>query len=299
MKTLNDYLRAYHKKQEKILLVHRPSNKHSWADRCYYLEEGYEQGKPYNHRSILAQEIVIEFDDENPSKNEELALKVSKRLKADSITHAMWDSGGKSIHLHFFINPKTAGSIRLLKKVVMRYYTEGLELKPDMRLAVDTHLIRAEHGVHEGTNRKKRLIFKSNNYLKDNELPLKVWQKYANGRTTVIKREANKNIEGECTCINYIVSSVDFRENHDGRERALFILIHNLKSKMRVEELTEFLIDWYKYSGGYKLTSNNIERKVRYHYNRNYGTYTMTKELLEELGKEKVLERCKVHGKGV
>lgn len=298
MKSLNDYLRAYHKKQEQLLLVHRPTLKHSWADRCYYLGEGYDQEKPYNHRIILLNEVVIEFDDKDPLVNESCALSVSKRLKRDGISHSMWDSGGKSLHLHFFINPKTAGSVRLLKKVVMRHYTEELPIKPDMRLAVDTHLIRAEYGVHEGTGRRKRLIFKSRGYLQDNTLPLTVWQKYANSRTTVIKREASKNLDGECSCISYIASSVDFKENHDGRERALFILIHSLKSKKTKDELVEFLVDWYKYSGGYKLSDLDISRKVAYHYSRSYGTYTMTKELLEELGQEKVISRCKVHGKG-
>ena len=296
MRTAQQYLRAYHKKQEQILLVYRPSNKHGWADRVWYLGEGYDQEKQYNHRLILENEVVIEFDDEDPQKNEEYAKVVSQRLKQDKIKHSAWDSGGKSIHIHFFLNSKRAGNIRLLKKVVMRHYTEGLPIKPDMRLAANSHLIRMEFGLHEASGRRKRPIYTSRSNLEENCLPDVIWQKYANMRTTVIRRQASKSLaEANCSCINYIANTVEFRENDDGRERALFVLIHTLKEKYEKESLTEFLQDWYKYSGGYKLSPEDVAKKVSYHYNRTYGTYTMVKELLEELGRENVLNECEVH----
>jgi len=297
MKSLQEYLRLYYKKQTNILLVYRPSKKHSWADRVFYLGEKYDQDKQYNHRLILNNEVIIEFDDDNPEINEQLANVVCGRLKRDKIKYSLWDSGNKSMHIHLFIEPKTAGNVRLLKKVVMRHYTDGLSVKPDMRLAAESHLIRAEFGLHENSGRRKRPVYKSRGSLDDNNLPKAVWQKYANARTTVIKRKTSKNLEGDCTCIAYIANSVDFRENQDGRERALFILIHSLKQNMDKQDLTEFLQDWYKYSGGYKLSPEDIERKVHYHYHRTYGTYTMVKELLEELGKDSVLKECEVHGR--
>lgn len=298
MNSLQEYLRAYYKKQEKILLVYRPSLKHSWADRCFYLGDDYDQEKQYNHRLILLNEVVIEFDDDNPQVNEEYAYKVSTRLKQDKIAHTMWDSGGKSIHIHFFINPKTVGSIRLLKKVVMRHYTEGLPIKPDMRLAVDSHLIRAEYGLHEKTGRRKRPIYKGRDYLKDNVLPMAVWQKYASARTTTIKRKTSKDMTDSCVCLKHLASAEQFRENQDGCERALFILLHSgLTSKYSMSDLEDYLWDWYKYAGGYKLNEQQVRGKVRYHYHKNYGTYSMIVELLEDLGREDILRQCDIHGK--
>ena len=85
--------------------------------------------------------------------------------------------------------------------------------------------------------------------------------------------------------------------NHDGRERALFLLIHLLKSKNTKGELQEHLIDWYKYSGGYKLTNEDIKHKIEYQWNRNYNFGTpYIKELLEDLGKVEIMEGCELHG---
>lgn len=297
MNNLRDYLREYYKRQEKILLVYRPSEKHSWADRCFYLEEGYDQEKEYNHRLILLNEVVIEFDDNDPQVNEKYAYVVSKKLKQDNIAHSIWDSGNKSLHIHFFVYTKNVGSIRLLKKVVMRHYTEGLPLKPDMRLAVDTHLIRAEFGIHEKSGRRKRPVYKTRNCLKDNVLPMSVWQKYATARTITIKRRTTQDVGGICPCIKYIASAEQFRENQDGCERALFVLIHSgLKDKYSQPDLEDYLWEWYKYAGGYKLTEQQVRNKVRYHYKRSYGTFSMVKELLEELGKEDILRGCEIHG---
>lgn len=297
MKSLREYLRAYYKMQENILLVYRPTLTSSWADRCFYLEEGYDQYKDYNHRLILTKEVVIEFDDDDPRVNEEQAQVVCKRLRADGITYSLWDSGNKSLHIHFFVNPKNAGNIRLLKKVVMRYYTEGLPLKPDMRLAADSHLIRAEYGLHEKSGRRKRPIFKGRNYLQPNILKDAIWQRYADGRTTTIRRQTSKDLGEACNCVKYIGSAESFRENQDGCERALFILLHSgLKSKYSEPDLEDYLWEWYKYAGGYKLKEQQVRSKVRYHYNRNYGTFTMIKELLEDLGKEEVLAKCELHG---
>jgi hypothetical protein len=301
MNTLTEYLRVYRQKQEKILLCSRLSEKTHWGDRCHFLDNEYVQSKHYNHRSILANEVVVEFDDEDPNKNLVLAVEVSKKLKEDSIRHSIWYSGNKSYHLHFFIDTQGAKNIRLLKKIVMRYYTQGLDIKPDMRLAVDGHLVRAEFGIHEKTGRHKELIRRSPESTRDNKLPDHIWGLYSKGVTTIIKRDMTQDLNDvdKCSCIKYIADSTRFRENEDGRERALFVLIHALKTKYSKEELVEVMSDWYRYSGGYKLSPQDIERKVSYHHHKTYGTYTMVKELLEEFGRVDLLEQCDVHKGGV
>lgn len=301
MNTLIEYLRVYRQRQPLILLVSRLSEKTHWADRCYFLDNDYLQEKHYNHRSILTNEVVIEFDKEDVTENLVLSVEVSKKLSDDSIRHSLWHSGNKSYHIHFFIDTKGAKNIRLLKKVVMRYYTQDLPSKPDMRLAVDGHLVRAEFGIHEKTGKTKTLIKRSPNALRENPLKDEIWGLYSKGVTTVIKRNISQDLNevDKCSCIKYIADSTRFRENEDGRERAMFVMIHSLKKNNTKEELTELLCDWYRYSGGYKLTPNQIGAKVNYHYNRDYGTYTMVKELLEEFGRKDLLEQCEVHKEGV
>ena len=296
MKTSLSYLRELHKIQSDILLVCRPTEKTWWGDRCLYLGDGFDQNKQYNHRSILRNEVVIEFDDKNPVVNDVEAKKVSRALKKDRIAHSLWDSGNKSVHCSFFIETRQAGKISLLKKAVMNHYTRNCSIKPDKQLAGDSSLIRMEWGLNEKSGRIKRLIFKTNNHLRTNPLPNSVWMEYVKLRTTTTRRNISTNLD-ECTCVKYINNSVEFRKNEDGRERALFILIHSLKGKYNKENLIETLTTWYKYSGGFKIDDEGIRRKVNYHYNRDYGTFNMIKDLMEELGQTEIFNTCPVHRK--
>ena len=284
---------------DDILVVYRPTQNSSWADRCLYLDDKYDYRKPYNHRSILPQEVVIEFDDEDKEKNLRLTEEVAKRIRKDKIRYALWDSGNKSYHLHFLIDTRNAKNLKLLKSLIIRHYAKDLEVLPDMRMAANKHLIRAEFGVHEKKQKNKKLIRKSPNYFKLNDLPQDLWVAYGRAMTTVVQRRttSNLNLVDGCHCIKYLTSVTRFREVNDGRERAMMILIHVLKEKYSKEEMVEFLVDWYKYSGGYKFSPDQIARKVAYHWNRNYNINSMIPELMEELGQEEILRTCPVHKK--
>jgi hypothetical protein len=262
-----------------------------------YLGEGYVQGKEYNHRSILRNEIVIEFDEKSVDTNRELIEIVSKRLKADNISHSIWFSGNKSFHLHTFVNTRKASNIALLKRVIVRHYTADISAIPDMRLTAETHLIRLEHGIHEQTKVAKSLVYNGRDCYVDNNLPESIWNRYQNAMVGNVKRETTNLVKTkDCPCLKHLSNVVEFRKDEDGRERALFVLIHTFKDEKTEEELGEFLCDWYKYSGGFKLSPQQIKNKVRYHYKREYGTFTMIRELMESLGKKDVLESCELHG---
>ena len=68
-KNLTWWLRRYYPMQDNILLCYRPTLKSYWGDRCNYLSEDYIQSKAYNHRSILDNEVVIEFDEKDVKLN--------------------------------------------------------------------------------------------------------------------------------------------------------------------------------------------------------------------------------------
>ena len=290
MKTLRGFLNKYYELQDDITLVYRPSAKSWWNNRCQYLDDRYIPNTPYNHRSILRNEVVVEFDNEDKKKNETFINAVRKSLHKDGISYHLWFSGGKSYHLHFLINTKTASNIKLLKTVILRYYSEGLPELPDMRMADNNHLIRAEYGLHENKGTYKKLVFKSRNYLKINELPQAVWSEYVKKMTTVVKRRTTIDMKDVLNSkeLALVLSSTDFRNKiGDGRERLLWMLIHLLKSKHTKESLNRYLWEWYKYSGGYKLSLEDIKSKVNYHWNRNYNiTIDSISDLLKELGVE-------------
>lgn len=296
---LKNYLREYYKVQKKIVLVSRPTSKQGWSDRCYYLEEGYDKNKHYNHRTILDNEIVIEFDEENPEDNKRWIKVCERNLRLDGLRYSTWTSGNKSIHLHLLVNTKRARHLKLLKSIVMKHYSKGCEAKPDMRLKVPNHLIRAEFGVHEKTGKNKTRVYQSRNYFELNEIPASLWQEYSSKVTANIRRTASKQLNqlGECDCVKYIATSHQFRSAGDGHERAMFFLIHHFKNNYNSpDDLAKFMIDWYRYSGGFKMSETQIYAKCRYHWRREYNfSEKYIKELLVSVGKEEVFNLCSTH----
>lgn len=285
MRTLSWYLEKYRQFQKDIPLCYRSSDKAWWNDRCLYLDEKYSDTKKYNHRMVLESEVVIEFDDDNQEKNLELIEKVRKKVLADGIKYSLWHSGNKSYHLHFFINTKNATNTRLLKKSVMRYYTDGLELLPDLQLA-GNHMIRAEYGLHEKTGVKKNLITQSPGYPSLAELPLPVWERYKDEMTKVQKWRMSMSVKdlADSDMIKELLDTTNFNRLNDGRERIMFVLSNVLCSKYDKKELTQLLTDWYRYTEGKKLSRGQIKYKVDRAYRKPYSiTERYIGELLDEL----------------
>ena len=75
------------------------------------------------------------------------------------------------------------------------------------------------------------------------------------------------------------------------------VLIQTLKKQYEKDDLVDFIYDWYRYAGGYKMDEISIRRKVYYHWNRDYGVFHWIEELAEELGFTEVFNLCPVHGK--
>jgi hypothetical protein len=244
---------------------------------------------------MLRKEVVIEFDDKESSVNLAAAKEVAKRLEVDQIEYSMWHSGNRSYHVHFFIEPSNAGHLALLKNITVRHYTEGLQL-PDLQLCSDGHLIRAEFGVHEKTGKRKSLYKETSEYPKVCRLPGAVWDKYVKAATTVVKREMSIQAAGitHLKGFKHVVAATEFRANDDGRERALFMLIHVLKPqyKDRRDEFIRFLQEWYRYSSGKQLSDEAIRRKVLYHWSRQYYIgQRYLHELLESVGRTDLIEK--------
>lgn len=306
MKGLSSYLNKYYKYQEQIVLVCRKSERDNWSDRCLFLDDKYSAHKPYNHRSILTNEVVIEYDEDDPKVNQQVTSWAISKLNADNIIYSRWKSGGKSTHIHIMVDLQKAQNIPLLKNAFMRHYgtyyideqgklyqdkpTDKVVKKilPDLRLCSVNHLIRAENGIHEKSGNKKSLVCIRGNYPELNPIPMAVWERYTRQQQLSITRRMMspaEHTEDTKQKMNKLLNTTTFKDNHDGRERALFIIIHYLKPSYtdRKGEMIKYVTDWYKYSGGYKLTEQQIASKVHYHWPRDYRIERVLNELLEQL----------------
>jgi len=271
------YLNKYYKIQDKIVVVYRPEHKSNWGDRCLFLDEDFNPTKPYNHRTILINEVVIEFDDKDANLNRKHAEIVETRLKRDGFKTSKWFSGNKSFHIHTFINVAEAQNVSLLKSVFMRHYADGLP-NPDLKLTSANHLIRAEYGIHEKTGHAKRLLKEDKLYPMLRDVIHPVWAKYMREQTASMKQRFTKTINAldQHPLVKGLLDPETFRNvADDGRERLLFVFIHVLKDKYKQDgkgkkDLSAYLCEWYTYSGGRKLDDSDIYRKVSYHWNRSY-----------------------------
>jgi len=291
--SLIKYLNKYYEIQKDIQLVYRPTETSSWK-RTEYLSDKYNPHTPYNHRSVLHNEVVIEFDNDDPVLNKKLADIVGRRLNEDGIIWAKWHSGNKSTHIHFLIDTKDAKRFNLLKSAFLQLYgvihIDNVRYSPDFQLTSENCMIRAEYGFHEKSGLKKRLISRGKDYPVISEVPEKVWDKYSKLVMSVIKQRitnADSNILNS-KGFKFFLESENMRLTDDGRERAMFMLIHLLKpSYDNKKDLAKFIQDWYRYSGGYKLNHYQIAGKVYYHWDRTYSiSWNYLNNLLYELGKE-------------
>jgi len=283
--------------QDDFLVCYRPSASSWWGDRTTFKSEDYDKNKPYNHRAILHNEVVVEYDGDEPEENRRLVDIVAHRLSVDNIEWRKLTSGNKSTHLHIMIHVNGAMNLSLLKNAFIRYYTQnerwGRELPlPDMGLT-GNRLIRADYGVHEKTGDLKKPIFTTPNYYsKLNRVRGEIWSHYESMYERSMKWKSSmltKDLSNSKQ-IKMLMDTVRFNKYGDGRERALYILIHALKplyvdSEDGKTNLSKFLQEWYRNSKGHKLSSVDVDRKVDYHWPRTYNIgYNYINTFLEEIG---------------
>lgn len=304
IKSVHPLLRLYYEIDNKIMLVYRPDSKSHWGTRCIYMDENYDPTVPYNHRSMLRQEVVIEFDDESYFVNKKLAEEVVAKLKTYNIAYSAWSSGNKSVHVHCLLNVGSAKNLPMLKETFMRFMGEGLAKMPDLQLCSTNHLIRCEYGLHEKTQKQKLPLGQSKNYPVVSEVPEKVWSIYLRKQQHILNAQAIKQVD-DITGLpgfKYVLESEQFRASDDGRERALFMLIHCMKPKYECDKegLVQFLQSWYRYSSGIKLSDNDIRKKVNYHWNKQYkiGKHYLY-QLLESIGKKDLVPQNLYMSNGV
>jgi hypothetical protein len=294
---LSWFLSEYLKWQDEILLCYRDSEESSWADRCMFLGENYNPNKAYNHRSIIANEVVIEFDEKDASKNKALAEAVCSKLDKDNIVYSSWISGNKSVHVHVFFDFKEAKHQATLKRAIMNHYTDGIG-EPDFRLCADNHLIRAEYGVHERTGKQKSPIYCAREYPKLNRIAPAIWDRYNAVMASRVKRELSGQVTdlSQYTGYKYVLTAHEFRATDDGRERAMFMLIHTCKRNYKTkEELFTFIWDWYRYCSGYKMSERDVWHKVTYHWDKEYTITTQyLNDLLRSIGREDLVGKKEV-----
>jgi len=269
-KTTKEYLDHYTKSGVKVEVVYHPHSRISWGrNRKWY--DG-DMDCEYNHRSILNDEIVFDFDSAVKETNDVNAQKVMKLFDEQKINYTAWKTGGQGIHIHtLWKNLYRVSRPSIIKKTILKMYGGGKNV--DYQLA-SKHLIRAEWGLYDKTypaHEYHKTLIVDKNGLTYNELPKFIFKAYIRD----VKKDFVKDLKklGKTDSKDENVQKLMNGEIKvkDGRERVMFYLIHKLKVLYDYEDVVKKVQSWYSYNGGHKITTNQIRNKVRYHWNKDYS----------------------------
>lgn len=295
MNSIKECLDTYAKLQV-IEVVYRPNERVTWGRNRFTISNGlYIETNnivklkipdyDYNHRTILDNEVVFDFDSDKQEENLENSYIVCEKLINDNIYFTVWDTGNKGMHIHtFWNNLKEFSDLVLMKKTILKHYAYGMNI--DYQLA-GKHLVRMEYGINEKKrgNTKEPL---SDVALSFNDVPESIIQEYKEELNRFLTRRIEVPMELDDQLLkDFLEGKFEIR---DGREKFMFFLINTLKGKMQKEDLVSRLISWYRYSGGVKLTDLEIKRKVDYHINKGV-TYTFGMKFFDSLMKEYDVKR--------
>jgi hypothetical protein len=281
MKSTHDYLKLY---DQDCVLVHRPEGG-SWAGRVNYKSEQYDKNTPYNHRSVFDNEVVFDFDDDDLQKNEAHALLLCYRLKQDNVGYTLWWSGNKGHHVHTLWCFDNETNVPLMKRLIMKHYVKSGDGKIDLQLA-GPHMIRAECALNEKSGNNKTLLDKSN-FLQPGVVPPEVRNDYNHQLRNRISRVYNNGSIASHPDVQYFIKTHEFGAKSDGHERALWMLCQVLKNQWKDDKqgFIKHMQEWYRASGGSKLSDFDVMKKVSYHWNRDYRVTTQSFIYLrEEIG---------------
>lgn len=267
--TLLEYLTAYSQWQQDILLVSRKSPTAGYGNKALFNTTAFNPMEHYNHRCILDDELVIEFDNPDPTKNGNCAGMVVNKLKKAGVEYSVWSSGGKSVHVHcHFDISKDYKDLKLIKRMLMEALVKDLGCHPDYQLCVRRHLIRAEFGFHEKSGLYKSRIMETPNYPKLATVPKAIKEAYE--ITTKAREIAPKPklLNVAHPLVKLVLGSHNIK---DGRKQLMWRLVNILKQDYTQEQVLFMLNSWYKNNNGTELKERDIKKLVEYHWNRTYS----------------------------
>ena len=248
----------------------------------------------YNHRNVLENEVVLDFDNEDIETNYREMTDVSEKLRSKGIKHSVWFSGGRGYHIHvLWAGVESFKDRRLIKEIIHDYISFGYILDTQV---IHNHLIRMEWGLYEKKFQDdivKTPLYHIEDHFVENEIPSSIVSVYVNKRLRALapaKRRLPKRTDVP-PCVKYFLSD-KFVGKKDGRRRALFIVASHNRDMERTE-LFKFLRSLslrlgctttdaaYLWSvvNSVKASSSHIGCRYRH-------------SILKELGENEVIREC-------
>lgn len=121
-----------------------------------------------NHRQILKNEIILDFDRPIPPDKllEDYDVKrIIAKLIEDDYRFSVFHSGSKGVHIHIFndwLIPSLRAEREQFRTQLIKYYQRLFVVGLDLQKASDSCMIALEHTPHWKTGNTKTLIYNHN-----------------------------------------------------------------------------------------------------------------------------------------
>lgn len=282
-------------KGKDIRIAYHYSRNSHWK---YGNAQEWNDSIPYNHRDVLPNEVVFDFDEEEYEDNAHQAAKVSTILNRAGIKHSVWVTAGKGMHIHTsWRGLAKVAEPRLLKNLIADHFLQGTKIKVDRQL-MGRHMVRMEWGHHEKAlpEEKFKTIKIDRGHFKLNDVPKEVWplykQKVIGYALTRMRWEGKEVPKQEPYCMKYFMSQ-EYREKRDGGKRAMFVVASYYRD-LPDKELGNILLQYNNYVLKKPVLKEQIYAtimSVRNNKGRPVGC-AYRHDLLKDIGCRDVVEKC-------
>lgn len=284
------------REKEVVRVAFHANQRSKWE----YADTQNMRSRKYNHRDVLPDEVVLDFDEEELSANIYWSNKVSEQLHRLGVKHSLWTTGGKGTHIHtFWEGLDEVAEPRDLKNLLADWMIEGISVKVDRQL-MGKHLVRFEWGHYEKAlpDKKFKEPVHAEDHFKYNKIPGPVFEKYKKNVVDYALRRLRWKHSGvkykyETPCCMKYIASDEFAQHKDGGKRAMFVMA-SYYSNLPNEELGPLLSRYNKYNLKKPLPKETIigmVKSVRAHKGRKVGC-RYRHELFRDIGAGHIAEKC-------
>jgi len=298
------WIRQYYNKQKQTKWIESGSDEFNEMVRVG-------NGNIPNHRLVLKNELVFDFDAEHKILNKKGMEHICTDLDRYGWSYSVWDTGSKGYHIKLFfdellpLEPEERVEVKkwLIDFFVAdkffvfnnkRYYLKDML---DFGKSGEKTLISMEWASHWKSRQPMIRIKKTKRG--DNKIPEEIWKLYENYKVMMeelrIKKEKyyeeNKKLfKGKTyNCIEFFETG----QITDCRKRILFALVNHYKTKMEIGTLRRVMHDYNSSRLNNYFTKKEIDGMVDYHFTRKWYTGCKYRRLLlVELNKKDICFGC-------
>ncbi len=293
------YLKKMQECYPDLTVVWHKNNRGKWVYLPIKDKEAQDRigWKDYpNHYVIPANEIIIDVDTNDDKARQETEELLDKRVS--SYTYAKFRNPSGKPHYHLMFNGLDkvgACDRKLLKEIILHKLCRGvIKLgKIDMQLT-SKHCVRMPFGEYEkdAMHQEHKELVTVHKLFEFNDIPDEWYKEFKKKVDEITVYITTEDENGNLPCITYFLQE-DFKHLADGRQRAMFILASYFKRKGLPDDLAyEKIQAWNQYHLNSYLKPMQIRACIR--SNKGLIGCKYRKQLLAELGKLKICEKCSI-----